>query len=74
MAVNLFTFAPGAALPMVEVHVMEHGLLLLQGHGIYRLNDAWYPIQAGDAVDGAVLPQMVRRRGQDAAAISITRT
>lgn len=50
MAVNLFTFTPGAALPMVEVHVMEHGLLLLQGNGIYRLNDAWYPIQAGDAI------------------------
>lgn len=50
MAVNLFTFAPGAALPMVEVHVMEHGLLLLQGHGIYRLNEAWYPIQTGDAL------------------------
>ena len=50
MAVNLFTFAPGAALPMVEVHVMEHGMLLTQGNGIYRLNDSWYPIQAGDAI------------------------
>lgn len=50
MAVNLFTFTPGAALPLVEVHVMEHGLLLLQGKGIYRLDDAWYPVQAGDAI------------------------
>ena len=50
MAVNLFTFTPGAALPLVEVHVMEHGLLLLQGNGIYRLDEAWYPIQAGDAI------------------------
>ncbi|MEZ4834298.1 MAG: (S)-ureidoglycine aminohydrolase [Caldilineaceae bacterium] len=50
MAVNLFTFAPGAALPLVEVHVMEHGLLLLQGRGIYRLDDAWYPVQAGDVI------------------------
>jgi (S)-ureidoglycine aminohydrolase len=50
MAVNLFTFAPGAALPLVEVHVMEHGLLLLQGTGIYRLDDAWYPVQAGDVI------------------------
>ncbi len=50
MAVNLFTFAPGAALPLVEVHIMEHGLRLLQGKGIYRLGDAWYPVQAGDVI------------------------
>ncbi len=50
MAVNLFTFRPGAALPFVESHVMEHGLLLFEGQGIYRLADCWYPIQAGDAI------------------------
>ncbi len=50
MAVNLFTFTPGAALPLVEVHVMEHGLLLLEGQGIYRLAEQWYPIQAGDVI------------------------
>lgn len=50
MAVNLFTFQSGAALPFVETHVMEHGLLFLEGQGIYRLADQWYPIQAGDAI------------------------
>ena len=50
MAVNLFTFTPGAALPFVEVHVMEHGLSMLQGGGIYRLDDCWYPVQAGDTI------------------------
>ncbi len=50
MAVNLFTFQPGAALPFVEMHVMEHGLSMLQGGGIYRLADAWYPVQAGDTI------------------------
>lgn len=50
MAVNLFTFHPGAAHPFVEVHVMEHGLLMLQGGGIYRLDEAWYPVQAGDTI------------------------
>lgn len=50
MAVNLFTFDPGAAHPFVEVHVMEHGLLMLQGGGIYRLDEAWYPVQAGDTI------------------------
>ena len=34
-AVNTMTYQPGAALSMVEVHVMEHGLLMLEGGGIY---------------------------------------
>ncbi|MFV9507472.1 MAG: (S)-ureidoglycine aminohydrolase [Oscillochloridaceae bacterium umkhey_bin13] len=50
MAVNLFTFQPGATLPMVETHVMEHGLLMLQGQGIYRLAADWHPVQAGDCI------------------------
>lgn len=50
MAVNIFTFMPGATLPMVETHVMEHGLLMLNGTGIYRLAADWHPVQAGDAI------------------------
>ena len=50
LAVNVFRFAPGASLPFVETHVMEHGLLMLSGRGIYRLEDAWYPVRAGDAI------------------------
>ena len=50
LAVNVFTFRPGATLPMVEVHVMEHGLLMLEGQGVYRLADSWYPVRAGDAI------------------------
>ena len=49
-AVNTMTFQPGAALPIVEIHVMEHGLLMLQGGGIYRLGDSWYPVAAGDFI------------------------
>jgi (S)-ureidoglycine aminohydrolase len=49
-AVNTMTYAPGAGLSMVEVHVMEHGLLMLEGGGIYRLDDAWYPVMAGDFI------------------------
>ena len=33
-----------------EVHYNQHGLLMLQGQGIYRLGDKWYPVQAGDAI------------------------
>jgi (S)-ureidoglycine aminohydrolase len=49
-AVNTMTFEPGAALNQVEMHVMEHGLLMLQGAGIYRLGDCWYPVSAGDFI------------------------
>lgn len=50
LAVNVFRFQPGAALPLVEIHVMEHGLLMLDGQGIYRLGDSWYPVKAGDVI------------------------
>ena len=49
-AVNTMTYAPGASLSQVEVHTMEHGLLMLSGGGIYRLSDHWYPTTAGDAI------------------------
>jgi (S)-ureidoglycine aminohydrolase len=49
-AVNTMTYAPGAGLAQVEVHVMEHGLLMLEGGGIYRLGDHWYPVEAGDFI------------------------
>jgi (S)-ureidoglycine aminohydrolase len=49
-AVNIMTYQPGASLPMVESHVMEHGLLMLEGGGIYRLSDDWYPVSEGDFI------------------------
>jgi (S)-ureidoglycine aminohydrolase len=49
-AVNTMMYQPGAALRMVEMHVMEHGLLMLEGGGIYRLGDSWYPVTAGDFI------------------------
>jgi (S)-ureidoglycine aminohydrolase len=50
LAVNIFTYQPGATLPMVETHVMEHGLMMLKGQGIYRLDADWHPVQAGDVI------------------------
>ncbi len=49
-AVNTMTFQPGASLSMVEVHVMEHGLMMLDGGGIYRLGECWYPVTGGDFI------------------------
>jgi (S)-ureidoglycine aminohydrolase len=50
MAVNIFTYDPGATLPYVETHVMEHGMLILSGSGIYRLDTDRHQVSAGDAI------------------------
>jgi len=50
MAINIFTYDPGATLPFVETHVMEHGMLFLTGGGIYRLDADWHPVTTGDAI------------------------
>jgi (S)-ureidoglycine aminohydrolase len=50
MAVNIFTYDSGGHLPMVETHIMEHGLLYLQGKGVYMLDHQWYPIKKGDSI------------------------
>ena len=47
---NIMDFSPGASLPYVETHFMEHGLLFLNGGGIYRLDDCWYPVEKGDII------------------------
>jgi len=49
-AVNTMVYQPGTSLGMVEMHVMEHGLIMLEGSGIYRLGDSWYPVAAGDFI------------------------
>ncbi|MDI6023188.1 bifunctional allantoicase/(S)-ureidoglycine aminohydrolase [Leucobacter sp. UT-8R-CII-1-4] len=50
MHVNIVTFQPGASIPFAETHVMEHGLYVLQGKAVYRLNDDWVEVEAGDFV------------------------
>lgn len=50
MAVNIFTYDPGATLPFVETHIMEHGMFFLSGSGVYRLDEDWCPVTAGDAI------------------------
>jgi (S)-ureidoglycine aminohydrolase len=50
MAMNIFTFPPGYSLPIIETHVMEHGLLFLAGQGIYYLGNTWREVKAGDFI------------------------
>ncbi|MCP1199765.1 bifunctional allantoicase/(S)-ureidoglycine aminohydrolase [Notoacmeibacter sp. MSK16QG-6] len=48
MHVNIVNFEPGASIPFAETHVMEHGLYMLHGKGVYRLNGDWVEVEAGD--------------------------
>jgi len=50
MCINLNNWDPGALIPVVETHVMEHGLYMLQGQGMYLLNDEWYEVCGGDYI------------------------
>lgn len=50
MHVNIVTFQPGGSIPFAETHVMEHGLYVLQGKAVYRLNDDWVEVEAGDYI------------------------
>jgi (S)-ureidoglycine aminohydrolase len=48
MHVNIVTFQPGGSIPFPETHVMEHGLYILAGTGVYLLNRDWIEVGAGD--------------------------
>ncbi len=48
MHVNIVTFAPGGTIPFEETHVMEHGLYVLEGKAVYKLNRDWVEVEAGD--------------------------
>jgi (S)-ureidoglycine aminohydrolase len=48
MHVNIVTLEPGAVIPFEETHVMEHGLYVLEGKAVYRLNQNWHEVEAGD--------------------------
>ncbi|MCB1451132.1 MAG: (S)-ureidoglycine aminohydrolase [Nitratireductor sp.] len=48
MHVNIVTFEPGGVIPFEETHVMEHGLYVLEGKAVYKLNTQWVEVEAGD--------------------------
>ena len=48
MHVNIVNFKPGGNIPFAETHVMEHGLYVLEGKAVYRLNTDWVEVEAGD--------------------------
>ena len=48
MHVTIVTFEPGGLIPFEETHVMEHGLYVLEGKAVYKLNQDWVEVEAGD--------------------------
>jgi (S)-ureidoglycine aminohydrolase len=50
MGINLQTFEPGVHFSDVEAHVMEHGLYMLAGSGLYWLNQDYLEVTAGDFI------------------------
>ena len=48
MHLTIVTLKPGGVIPFAETHVMEHGLYVLEGKAVYRLNQDWVEVEAGD--------------------------
>lgn len=48
MHITIVSFEPGCVIPFLETHVMEHGLYVLEGKGVYNLNQDWIEVEAGD--------------------------
>ncbi|KAA8491057.1 putative (S)-ureidoglycine aminohydrolase [Porphyridium purpureum] len=55
---HVMDYEPGEYLNAKEMHYNQHGLLMLEGQGIYRLADEWFPVAAGDVIYmGPFVPQ-----------------
>lgn len=50
MNVNILGFQPGNYFPYVETHIMEHGLYMLEGQGLYLLAGDWHEVQPDDFI------------------------
>lgn len=69
MEMNILSFAPGTYFPAVETHIMEHGLYMLRGQGLYFLESDWHEIWENDFVwMGSYVPQQFYPTGWGEAA------
>ncbi len=50
MEVNILGFTPGSYFPYVETHIMEHGLYMLEGQGLYLLAGDVHEVQSTDFI------------------------
>jgi (S)-ureidoglycine aminohydrolase len=64
MGCNLLTFEPGEYFGFVESHIMEHGLYMLTGRGVYWLNGDYVEVQKDDFIHmAAYCPQFMYATG-----------
>ena len=69
MAMNILHFRPGTHFAMIETHIMEHGLLMLAGQGMYLLGRTWHEVWKGDFIwMGPYCPQQFYPTGWSDAA------
>ena len=50
MNMHILSFDPGGCHPIVETHVQEHGMYILQGEGMYLMDDVWMGIKKDDFI------------------------
>ncbi len=50
MAMNVLTAPPGGSIGLVEIHHQEHGLLMLEGEGVYYLAGDYHDVRVGDYI------------------------
>ncbi len=50
MSMKIVILEPGAYFECVETHIMEHGIYMLSGKGIYYLAGEMYEVQAEDFI------------------------
>lgn len=48
MNMHILKFHLGASHGYIETHIQEHGMYFLTGKGMYRVDDEWIPVKAGD--------------------------
>lgn len=50
MNMHILKFHIGASHGYIETHVQEHGMLILTGKAMYRLDEDWVPVKEGDYI------------------------
>lgn len=72
MNFHILKFELGASHGYIETHVQEHGMLFLQGKGMYRVDDQWIPVKEGDYMFlDAYCPQACYGVGKEEALIYV---
>ena len=63
---NIMCYAPGAHFWCIETHVMEHGMVMLQGQALQLLGRDWHELWEGDFVwMGPYVPQQIYATGSE---------